>query len=129
MTRKIASTAAWLLAAIIMILSDVPPGIRPVVGSQIVEHAFAFAALGALFGLAYPDRAVANVTGLFLFCGFIEAVQVWIPGRHARLTDFGVDIAASVFGLVLAISISNFNRKRIWAKPNMASGRTTVKPS
>lgn len=115
MTRQIASTAAWLLSVIIIVLSDVPPGMRPVIGSHVVEHAFAFAALGALFGHAHADRAIACGAGLVLFCGVVEVVQLWVPGRHARLMDFVVDTTASLVGIALAILVGNSSR--IWAEP------------
>jgi VanZ family protein len=117
MIRQVTSAAAWLLCVVIIVLSDVPPGMRPVVGSHVVEHVVAYAMLGALFGLTYPERAAGCAARLVMFCGMIEVVQVWVPGRHARLMDFAVDATASLSGLALAILIGNFGRKLIWAEP------------
>jgi VanZ family protein len=37
--------------------------------------------------------------------GLLELLQHWIPGRHARLSDFVVDALAACAGFVLAASL------------------------
>jgi len=37
----------------------------------------------------------------FLFCGAIELLQVPLPTRHARLSDFVIDFVASCFAIGL----------------------------
>jgi VanZ family protein len=37
--------------------------------------------------------------------GVLEIVQIWMPGRHARLQDFVVDVIASI-GFVIVAGLS-----------------------
>jgi VanZ family protein len=39
---------------------------------------------------------------LLVFAGLVEMIQLWVPGRHARLSDFAVDAAALIFGVAAA---------------------------
>ena len=98
--QKISRALAWLLGLAILVLSLVPPSYRPITeASHNVEHLAIFLATGFAFGVAYPDRPFALATGLVIFCGAIELAQRWVPGRHARLSDFIVDAAAACIGL------------------------------
>jgi len=96
--RKLFQIAAWLLLIFITVLSVVPPDDRPVTSApHDVEHAAIFAAMGLAFGLGYGSRHLLQTVGLIGFCAAIELVQLWIPGRHARISDFVVDaLSASV---------------------------------
>ena len=53
-----------------------------------------------MFG--YSQRALKLAVALVGFAGFIEIVQIFVPGRHARLTDFIVDAAALPVGMAIA---------------------------
>jgi VanZ family protein len=45
--------------------------------------------------------------------GVIEILQIWAPGRHARLEDFVVDALAACAGLAIAAGIDwAFQRSR-----------------
>jgi VanZ family protein len=89
---------AWLLAAAIVVLSLVPPGLRPTTPApHDLEHLAIFAALGFAFGLSYgPQYAVA--IGLLVFAVVVEIAQLFVPGRHARLSDLIVDVVAVCLG-------------------------------
>lgn len=96
--RKLAQIVAWSLAAAIIVLSIVPPGLRPeTVAPHDLEHLLIFAATGFAFGLGFDDKRRLLAIYLVAFAGFIEFLQLFVPGRHARLSDFVVD-AASIFG-------------------------------
>lgn len=100
---KIARIVAWILAAAIVILSIVPRDLRPVTGvPHHVEHFIPYLAMGFAFGLGYDRKH--NVLALLLvsFCGLIEILQRFVPGRHARLSDFVVDALAACIGLLTA---------------------------
>ena len=98
--QRICRASAWLLALAIVVLSLVPPSYRPITeASHNIEHFAIFLATGFAFCVAYPDRHFALATGLVIFCGAIELAQRWVPGRHARLSDFIVDAAATCIGL------------------------------
>jgi VanZ family protein len=100
---KAARTAAWLLAASIVVLSLVPPGLRPETDlPHDLEHFSIFAAAGIAFGLGYGLRSGRVAIALLIFTGAIELAQFLVPGRHARLSDFVVDASAVCIGLLAA---------------------------
>src|ERR1700730_3377458 len=71
-----------------------------------------FLATGFAFGVAYPDKSFALVIELVIFCGAIELAQRWVPGRHARLSDFIVDAAAACIGLGVASVAAILNESK-----------------
>ena len=101
--QKVWQVAAWLLAIAIVVLSLVPPSHRPITdASHNVEHFAIFWATGLAFGSGYPGRPFVLAIALMISCGVIEVAQRWIPGRHARVSDFIVDAAAGLIGLGMA---------------------------
>jgi VanZ family protein len=64
---------------------------------------------GFAFCVAYPDRPFALATGLVIFGGAIELAQRWVPGRHARLSDFIVDAGATCIGLGVTCVAARFS--------------------
>jgi VanZ family protein len=95
--------AAWLLAATIVVLSLGPSTVRPATGAaHDLEHLLIFLATGMAFGLGYPARVWLLTIALPTFAAAIEVAQNWVPGRHARMSDFLVDAAASCFGVGLS---------------------------
>jgi VanZ family protein len=108
--QKISRASAWLLALAILVLSLVPPSYRPITeASHNVEHLAIFLATGFAFGVGYPDRPFALATGLVIFCGAIELAQRWVPGRHARLSDFMVDAATACIGVGVTSVAARFS--------------------
>ena len=94
---------AWLLVIAILILSLGPASTRPVTGAgHNLEHLLIFVATGAAFGLGYPRRFLL-LPALLAFTGAIEVAQMMVPGRHARLSDFLTDAAASCVGIGLSL--------------------------
>src|SRR6516162_3629086 len=90
--QKIFQAAAWLLAATIVVLSLGPPSVRPATGAtHDLEHLLIFLATGIAFGLGYPRRVWLLTIALPTFAAAIEVAH----GRHARMSDFLVDAAAS----------------------------------
>jgi VanZ family protein len=101
--QKVWQVAAWLLAIAIVVLSVVPPSHRPITDtSHNVEHFAIFWATGLAFGSGYPGRPFVLAIALTISCGAIEIAQQWVPGRHARVSDFIVDAAAGLIGLGIA---------------------------
>jgi VanZ family protein len=101
--QRIFQIAAWLLALTIVILSLGPPSFRPTTGApHNVEHLLIFLATGVAFGLGYPRRFWFHSMALLAFAAAIEVAQIWVPGRHARLSDFLVDAAAACLGVGLS---------------------------
>jgi hypothetical protein len=100
---KAARIAAWILAALIVILSLVPPTLRPETGAPHgLEHFTIFAVTGFAFGLGYRGRYYLLTILLIMFSGTIEIAQLFVQGRHARLGDFIIDAVAACIGLVMA---------------------------
>ncbi len=97
-----ARTAAWSLVAIITVLSVVPPLLRPVTGtSQYWEHLAVFALTGLTFGLGYRGKPIYTTSGLVAFAAVVEIIQLWVPGRHARMSDFVIDALSASIGVLV----------------------------
>jgi VanZ family protein len=108
--------AAWLIAFTIIVLSLVPPSARPVTDvSHGLEHLAIFLVCGLAFGAGYPDRALRLIVGLIGFSAVVEIVQIWVPGRHARLSDFFVDAAAVSIGAGFGCLIERKRRLQLSA--------------
>jgi VanZ family protein len=98
--RKVFQLAAWSGLVAIVVLTMVPPSLRPTTNApHDVEHAAAFLVVGFLFGLAYAGRERILTIGAVVFCAVVEVLQLYVPGRHARWIDFAVDAAAAVTGV------------------------------
>lgn len=99
---KGARPAAWFLAVVITVLSLVPPEFRLETGApHDLEHFAIFAATGFAFGLGYSRPRLVMVA-LVIFAGAIELAQTFVPGRHARLSDFIVDAVAMCVAVAAA---------------------------
>ncbi len=97
---------AWLLAAAVTFATLGPPRFRPHSDfGQDGEHALAFVLLGLAFGLAYARNRLLTAMISVVMIGLIEILQIWAPGRHARLEDFVVDALAACAGLAVAAGL------------------------
>jgi VanZ family protein len=91
---------AWSLATAIVVLSVVPSGLRPETGApHRLEHFVIYSATGLAFGLGYRGKLSLLAPLLVVFSGLVEIIQLLVPGRHARLSDFVIDVAAVCLGL------------------------------
>ena len=99
--KRLSRVLAWVLVFGIVALSIVPPDDRVVTDlPRLLEHLSIFLLAGLAFGLGYPDRYPLQT--IAFFAASLELVQVWVPGRHARLSDF----AAGVVGLSLGTGLA-----------------------
>ena len=97
---------AWGLAAAIAFATLGPAAQRPHSNlGQNGEHALAFVLLGLAFGLAYARSRLFTATFVIAYTGLIEILQLWAPGRHARVEDFVVDALAACIGIALAFGL------------------------
>jgi VanZ family protein len=95
--------AAWALSVVIVILSIVPPGLRPeTIAPHDLEHAAIFLITGLAFGLGYDCSKGWLASYMVIFSAAVEVLQLLVPGRHARVSDFVVDAAAICSGLIMA---------------------------
>lgn len=100
--------AAYVIAAATSFATLGPPGLRPHSNlGQNGEHASAFLLLGLAFALGYPRHRLQAAALTAVFCGVLELLQLFAPGRHARLEDFFVDALAALGGFAI-ISIVDF---------------------
>jgi VanZ family protein len=98
---------AWLLVAAITALSISPAEFRPVTPApSFLEHFTVFLLTGMAFCFGYRDRKVVVSVFLTLFAGSLEFAQLWIPGRHSRLSDLLVNIAGALVGIAAIALIS-----------------------
>jgi len=106
---------AWLLAAAVAVATLGPVRYRPLNHNlgQDGERALAFLLIGLAFGLAYKQNRLLTAVVAVALTGVIEILQIWAPGRHARLEDFAVDALAALIGLAGAAALDwTFRRAR-----------------
>lgn len=99
-------TIAWILAAAVAFATLGPPTYRPHSDlGQNGEHTLAFVLVGLSFGLAYARNRWSTAAICVVLIGVLEIMQLWMPGRHARLEDFVVDALAACAGFTLAAAL------------------------
>jgi VanZ family protein len=104
---------AWLLATVVTFATLGPPVYRPHSSlGQDGEHALAFILIGVAFGLAYPRQRPMVASAAVVVIGLLELLQLWAPGRHARLEDFLVDVLAAGAGFVIATALGWMTRSQ-----------------
>ena len=97
---------AWALAAAVTFATLGPASMRPHAPlGHDGEHAFAFVVVGIAFGLAYAQRRTFVATVSVVMIGLLEVLQLWVPGRHARVEDFVVDALAACLGVTIAAAL------------------------
>jgi VanZ family protein len=96
-----ARIVAWISILAIVILSVVPAADRPVTGAgQLLEHLTAFAIVGGAFAIGYRLSLIRLMFLAVFFCAGIELLQIPLPTRHARVSDFLVDIAGACLAIL-----------------------------
>ena len=66
-----------------------------------MEHFLVHILLGVAFGIGYAKRIWLQALGLVALIGAIELAQIFVPGRHARVSDFLIDAGAACLGIGL----------------------------
>jgi hypothetical protein len=108
--RVVARVLAWIGILAIIVLSVVPANDRPITGAglwfgllygQWLEHFTAFALVAGVFAIGYRFSLKRLLMLAFFFCGGIELLQVPLPTRHARVSDFVIDFVASCFAIAV----------------------------
>lgn len=104
--RILLRTGAAVLIAAVVFATLGPPRYRPHSPlGQDGEHALAFVLVGLAVGLAFPKRKLFVAAVSVILIGVLELLQLWAPGRHARLEDFIVDAVTACIGLAGAAMI------------------------
>ena len=105
---------AWLLAAAVTFSTLGPARFRPHADiTHDGEHVVAFFLVGVAFALAYPRqrRLAAGISVVMI--GILELLQLFVPGRHARLEDFVVDALSALAGFAL-VAIIGWLKRAHW---------------
>ncbi|MBQ0820542.1 hypothetical protein KBI52_10040 [Microvirga sp. HBU67558] len=98
--------AAILIIGIVFVTLS-PLDLRPTTGASATAERFAaFAALGAVFSLAYPKRYAVVLVLLIGLVGFLEMAQNYIPDRHGRLPDSITKLSGAFLGVAVARILS-----------------------
>jgi VanZ family protein len=91
---------AWLLLGFCIAATIVPIGLRPQMELPAdADRALAFAALGLVFGLAYPRRWLTVALFLVLAAFSIESLQFLSPTRHPALSDAVIKAFGALCGI------------------------------
>jgi hypothetical protein len=99
--RGLIRVAAWILVALIAVVTLVPIGLRPVVtANPSIERIAAYAAAGLLMTVAYPRHWLWILAGSAVLAGGLEAGQTLTGSRHGRFDDFLVKAGAGLVGAV-----------------------------
>jgi VanZ family protein len=110
--KLVARIVGWLTLAVIVFLTISPASYRPVtkVGHNL-EHLLIHLMLGITFGIGYARQWWLLALGLTGFTTALEFAQLFVPGRHARLTDLIIDAGAVCLGvaIVWAIDVCRIN--------------------
>ena len=104
---------AWIGILAIIVLSVVPANDRPVSGvGQGLEHFNAFALVGGAFAIGYRFLLIRLLVLAVFFCGGIELLQVPLPTRHARVSDFLVASLGACFAIFVLLSRNRFGLRQ-----------------
>ena len=112
-TSRLAQVAAWLLLAVVAVVTLSPAGWRPVTAIPAnLERFAAFAVVGLAFSLVYPRRlwlVASMVLGAALA---FESLQFLIEGRHPALRDVIAKLAGGGAGVAAGWAVSAVQRRR-----------------
>jgi len=106
MSGRLLRPVAWLYAVALMLLTLGPASVRPETAMPpYLEHLAAFGISGLLFVAGYRNRGMLLMLYGGAFAASLEVVQVWAPGRHARLIDLATDASGFWVGVALGLII------------------------
>ena len=108
-----ARAASWVVLAAIVVATLSPIDYRPNTGHVVSERALAFALLGLLWGVGYPNRRWSVAAGVLAVVVLLELGQGFVPSRHGHLRDGLEKLAGGGLGLLAAIVSQGWlNRRR-----------------
>ena len=98
---SVSRLAALVLLALITFATLSPIQLRPHLGEANIERGLAYVLLGLALALGFPSRVTQTVLFVCAVAGVLEFLQLFDPGRHARVADALVKAAAGLAGIVL----------------------------
>lgn len=109
MSSKFTTTLAWSCLVFITYATLSPASLRPGVGGSdepwsivLIEHLGAFGLLGFLFSTSYPKKRTFVLTVVFGSAVLLELLQLFAPGRDARIIDAIEKLTGGGLGLLAA---------------------------
>jgi VanZ family protein len=81
---------------------------------HLTEHVAAFALVAAAFAIGYRLSLFRLLTLALCYCGGIELLQIPLPTRHARVSDFLIDFAAAVVAMALVRAGESMQKGLRW---------------
>lgn len=106
--------AAWVLVILIIAVTLVPIGLRPVVTADLsIERVAAYATAGLLMILGYPRHWPWVLLGSVILAGGLEAAQTLTSTRHGRFDDFLVKAGAALVGSLLSLAVASRSGQRL----------------
>jgi VanZ family protein len=97
--------AAWVALLGIVAATIGPLSMRPTSDlSPDLERFFAYALVGALFILSYPNRLLLVCAFLIAVAAGLELAQMIVPHRDAHLVDFAWKSGGALLGALFAFA-------------------------
>jgi len=107
MTTRLVRAVAWLYAGALVCLTLGPPSVRPeTLIPHDLEHLGAFGLSGLLFSIGYRSHCVVVLLAGVGFAAVLEALQFWVPDRHARWIDFAMEALGFCIGVGVGLVVS-----------------------
>lgn len=101
-TVLIAQCAAWAALGAIIVVTFVPPDLRPMSNlPHSLEHFAAFLVVGAAFAVGYPRQKLTIAIAAVPAAAILELLQLCAAGRHARLSDFVLNALGACAGVAV----------------------------
>lgn len=117
--QKLLTVAAWACFVLIAFATLSPAQLRPELSATepfsvvLLERVGAYAVLGVLFALSYPSRYRLVVSIVFGSAVLFELLQIFVPGRDARVIDAIEKLLGGSLGIVAAYWFSHLLPRRI----------------
>ena len=114
MADRLLRAVAWLYAGALVYLTLGPPYVCPETPLPFyLEHVAAFLISGLLFSIGYRTRGVLVSLAGISFAALLEALQILVPGRHARWIDLAMDALGFCIGVGLGLVVSRIRQQII----------------
>lgn len=104
---------AWILVALLIVVTLVPIGLRPVVtANPSIERIAAYVLAGLLMTTGYPRHWLWVLVGGVILVGGLEAAQNLTSTRHGRVDDFLVKAGAALVGDLVGLAVASWTGRR-----------------
>lgn len=117
LNQRIIRVGSWSCVLFLAFLSLLPSNLEIRTGApDELEHFLAYFIAAVLFSLGYPGRRFLVAVTLVMTAVFLEALQVFAPGRSVRLLDAWFSGAGAISGVVAALAVSRRKLHRVRSK-------------